>query len=1421
MSSLLNDTFDNISFSISTNNIKNCDNNGSIRTLKSDDKLRETYSQIFFNTIDDETEKILLDDTQFLAEFNIDCNDGTNTEISDEFQTNISANGFNGNVADSSTRTKSNETIENLLSTCASTDEAFSTNILNTKENTLLDTEDLAPSLPCKTNRTTQMSKIIQTTDCDNLNDADIPTSNKLSAWGLPQAILEKYETHKVVNMFNWQVQCLSNPLVLKEHRNLVYSAPTSAGKTLVAEILAIKTVLEMKKKVLFVLPFVSVVREKMFYFQDILSSSGVRVEGFMGSYNPPGGFSSVNIAICTMEKANSVINRLLEEKRLEEIGAVVIDEMHLLSDSSRGYQLELLLTKLKYMTQRDDNINIQIIGMSATLPNLDLLAKWLDAELFITNFRPVPLKEQCHCNGEIYDTNLTMLRKLDKIEELEMDTDNILQLCLETIFDSCSVLIFCPTKKWCESLSQQIAMAFWKICNSKTELSQKLLKQLNGELILEVLEQLRGSPVGLDKHLECVISFAVSFHHAGLTMDERDIIEGAFKRNVIRVLVATSTLSSGVNLPARRVIIRTPIFHGKSIDPLTYRQMIGRAGRMGRDSSGESLLICQKNDYAIAKELMSAKLPPIESCLEGSGRLKRAILEIIASEVASAPSDIAIFAASTLLAANSDMSSPIEDTIEFLIENEFVRLQMLDVGSSKYFPTPLGKACLSSSMPPEEGLLLFAELQKARQCFVLDTELHIIYLVTPYSVCNQLPTIDWISYLEMWEKLSASMKRVGELVGVSDFYLVSQARGKIQVNSSKSYHRLQIHKRFYTALALQDLVSEVPLNEVAKKFNCNRGLLQSLQQSASSFAGMVTTFSRQLGWSSVEILVSQFQDRLQFGVSRDLLDLMKLPVLDAPKARALYNNGIDNLIRLAASDPQTLENILYKSTPFESEKALDGENEFDAKKRNKMRNIWIAGQQGLTVREAADVLINYARKYLEYEMGVAGVRWDKYSDCSNTSDISHKSANKSNLDKPLLNLPNNTLMNVSLDINKHSTPNKIQQLSLESDALVQDVSTPNNSLFSECDSFDKAFNKESIIELNKNKGIRDSGYELNNFSGDLFDSAEIVKKVDQDNNKLSTSNNLGIDWGSDIDFETQQLEEDQVLDQMKEPGGDDSLLNIVTAIEKVDISEKRKNSSNTSDLINNSCSPLRQKTKKKKRQRTSLGDESCKTPTKKARKKGEISYLITDDGLSLDTPYSLCMGRQFNNFSSLEIIDVCANVKLFNNFVGEVAQKKLLSLSLACSKIQEKPRIGLNITNNKTVNDFTYKDVSLDGISFSWGENVAYYLSLNHVVPSVKIINFLKNFFQKDDVLIRIFDCKEQIKMLKNCGNVSINCKVEDPKVASWIMEPEVEKNLLSMVGLKICPCRIIFARGGALFLWSFRRTLLLAPEENFVYNA
>ncbi|XP_015110592.1 DNA polymerase theta [Diachasma alloeum] len=820
----------------------------------------------------------------------------------------------------------------------------------------------------------------------ESLNPSSIPSPSlvssqdrlKLSSWGLPLTILLKYHSRGLQSMFPWQVACLSTPNILSNSKNLVYSAPTSAGKTLVSEILVIKTVIERRKKVIFILPFVSVVREKMYYFQDLLSDSGVRVEGFMGGVQPPGGFSSTDVAIATIEKANSLINQMMEAGGLVDLGAVVIDELHLLGDPFRGYLLELLLTKLKYMSLKEENVQIQLIGMSATLPNLDVLAKWLDAELFKTDFRPVPLKELCKIGVTLYDDRLAPQKSLTPRADLPQDPDDIIALCLETLADGHSVLIFCPTKNWCETLARQISSSFSHLGRADTAVGRSLRSQLNTEAIMDTLEQLKRSPCGLDGVLRSTVSFGVAYHHAGLTLDERDVIEGAFRSGALRILTATSTLSSGVNLPARRVIIRTIMFHGRPIDTLTYKQMIGRAGRMGKDTAGESILICKPNEQPALKNLLKSSLQPIESCLQGPGPLVRSLLEAVASEVAYTLDDILLYTRCTLLSFTKlpeEVETSTKSAVDFLVENELLLPQISKSGDRRWVATQLGKACLAASVPPKDGLFLFEELQKARKCFVLDTELHVIYLVTPINSSSLIGQIDWYIFLNIWRDISDSERRVGQLVGVSETFILRATTGNVRQGKT-----LDVHKRFYTALALHDLVREVPLNAVCRKYSCCRGVIQSLQQTAATFAGMVTQFCKKLGWNCVELLVSQFQARLQFGVCRELLDLLRLPSLNGLRARSLFKEGITTVAELAAADELDVERALHKALPFESERDQLGEDGVDAERRRQMRTIFVTGRDGLTPREAAVLIVKEARVMVQHELGVEDVHWGKRS---------------------------------------------------------------------------------------------------------------------------------------------------------------------------------------------------------------------------------------------------------------------------------------------------------------------------------------------------------------------------------------------------------------------------------------------------------
>ena len=96
-------------------------------------------------------------------------------------------------------------------------------------------------------------------------------------------------------------------------------------------------------------------------------------------------------------------------------------------------------------------------------------------------------------------------------------------------------------------------------------------------------------------------------------------------------------------------------------------------------------------------------------------------------------------------------------------------------------------------SQSPDESINVFKELQKARRCFVLENDLHIIYLVVPIYAAMSWPQLDWMKYLDLWASLPPDVKRVGELVGVEERFLVRAMRGGVNMQSQANV-RLFIH---------------------------------------------------------------------------------------------------------------------------------------------------------------------------------------------------------------------------------------------------------------------------------------------------------------------------------------------------------------------------------------------------------------------------------------------------------------------------------------------------------------------------------------------------------------------------------------------------------------------------------------------------
>ncbi|MCP9263449.1 Chromosome-associated kinesin KIF4 [Dirofilaria immitis] len=394
-------------------------------------------------------------------------------------------------------------------------------------------------------------------------------------AW-IPNEIVAGYIEHGIQTLLSWQCDVLNNQfLQAPQYGNFIFSAPTSAGKTIVAELIAVNTVRQLHCKAVFIFPYISVAKEKFLILQKIWRRVDLRISAFMGSHSSP--FQAWDASVCTIEKANSLLNRMIDDKTIFHIGVLVIDEFHMLFDGNRGPLVEQIVAKVLYISQFL-NHRIQIIGLSATLPNLDELADWLNAEKYETEFRPIQLHEMIMCDNELRDVNtMQYIRTISSEYVIPNDMEHvIIHLCTESVTKGESVLVFCSSKAETEKLALAISHHF-KEC-FKSGNNQNLIFSLNMESLKEFKQTFDHEVLFVDDILQ---------KHYRLTVEEREMIENAFHEQSLRVICATSTLSSGINLPAHRVIIKAQMSGPIALNSLTYMQMIGRAGRLGQTEKG------------------------------------------------------------------------------------------------------------------------------------------------------------------------------------------------------------------------------------------------------------------------------------------------------------------------------------------------------------------------------------------------------------------------------------------------------------------------------------------------------------------------------------------------------------------------------------------------------------------------------------------------------------------------------------------------------------------------------------------------------------------------------------------------------------------------------------------------------------------
>ena len=322
----------------------------------------------------------------------------------------------------------------------------------------------------------------------------------------------------------------------------------------------------------------------------------------------------------------------------------LIVDEAQTL-ESERGHLLELLLLKLRAL-----NPQIQVVFLSATLPNPRAIARWLDAALYLYAERmqrdppSQRVTEYAVVNGEVRSRDGAILRRLGAADRTGALRELVRELLAQA--DASTVLVFCPTKSRCEKVVRlllPLMVSSPPPPHPQPPLSPEHQQYVEAHLLLFA----RTHATRLDPAFARFLRAGVIYHHAGLTDEERLLAEGLFRRGCVRVLAATTTLSAGVNLNVA-VVVLDGIRRGKqSYTRTEYQQMVGRTGRMGQTAAGRVFVLLDAADAAAYQRLAQREARDVSQTQDGAAEAesrrflrsddywRKAVLELVGCGVA------------------------------------------------------------------------------------------------------------------------------------------------------------------------------------------------------------------------------------------------------------------------------------------------------------------------------------------------------------------------------------------------------------------------------------------------------------------------------------------------------------------------------------------------------------------------------------------------------------------------------------------------------------------------------------------------------------------------------------------------------------------------------------------------------------------
>lgn len=405
------------------------------------------------------------------------------------------------------------------------------------------------------------------------------------------------------------QREAIAKGLLDENRKHFVVAVPTSAGKTLCGELAIIQSLSASPDSICFyVVPTRALVEEKSkelkrklegkFKFRVAAATSALQQDEIEATL-----LGNAQVIVCTPEKLDLFIRH--DDVTWQRANLFVIDESHLIDDKDRGLGIEFVVIKLLMIKPE-----ARIMLLSAMLPNSEDFGKWLAQDTSVCSSMWRPTRQKF---GEIEFRQLkprgaSLEIKIYGIETANGDLTIPIQqysrmprtipaqiiLAVESLRKKGPVLIFCMKKERCEKVVEELVAEF-RASHTNSETNVPMAKEI------EALRQKIKREVADDFLLSDALAFRIAYHHADIPSRIRVELEDLIAKNFIDVIVSTTTLAEGVNLPISTVVFedwmwkvdgRNPDAIPRVLDLSKFRNIAGRAGRAHQETEGLALFL-------------------------------------------------------------------------------------------------------------------------------------------------------------------------------------------------------------------------------------------------------------------------------------------------------------------------------------------------------------------------------------------------------------------------------------------------------------------------------------------------------------------------------------------------------------------------------------------------------------------------------------------------------------------------------------------------------------------------------------------------------------------------------------------------------------------------------------------------------------